>query len=91
MKEFDGSKGDWSYSKVTGTIRSDGGVVAELLINGSEDNNGVLMAAAPRLLEALQCLVQSYEDFRKKTVKDDRPQAYEIVKAKEVISEVLGK
>lgn len=90
MKEFKGSKGNWSYSKESGTIRGDGGLLAELLINGSEDVNGNLIAAAPDLLEALQCLVRSYEDFRKRTVKDDRPQAYEIVKARAAISKALG-
>lgn len=90
MKEFKGSKGNWSYSKESGTIRGDGGLLAELLINGSEDDNGTLIAAAPDLLEALQCLVRSYEDFRKRTVKDDRLQAYEIVKARAAISKALG-
>ncbi|WOJ04289.1 hypothetical protein [Citrobacter koseri] len=54
MEEFKGTKGNWSYSKETGTIRGDSGLLAELLINGSEDENGALMAAAPELLEALQ-------------------------------------
>ncbi|WP_414465263.1 hypothetical protein [Klebsiella michiganensis] len=53
MQEFKGTKGSWSYDEVTGTIRGDGGLLAELLINGSEDHNGVLMASAPELLEAL--------------------------------------
>jgi hypothetical protein len=47
MEDFKGTKGNWSYSKETGTIRGDGGLLAELLINGSEDDNGALMAAAP--------------------------------------------
>ncbi|MFH5159081.1 hypothetical protein [Enterobacter cloacae complex sp. 2024EL-00243] len=53
MEDFKGTKGNWSYSKETGTIRGDGGLLAELLINGSEDDNGALMAAAPDLLESL--------------------------------------
>lgn len=54
MEDFKGTKGNWSYSKETGTIRGDGGLLAEVLTNGSEDHNGTLMAAAPELLEALQ-------------------------------------
>ncbi|EFL8807635.1 hypothetical protein Q500_003034 [Escherichia coli] len=50
MEDFKGTKGNWSYSKETGTIRGNGGLLAELLINGSEDHNGTLMAAAPELL-----------------------------------------
>lgn len=62
MKEFEGTKGNWSYSQETGTIRGEGGLLAELLINGSEDDNGALMAAAPELLEALRQLRDYVED-----------------------------
>lgn len=63
MEEFKGTKGNWSYSKETGTIRGDGGLLAELLINGSEDDNGTLMAASPDLLEALQSLFDNYKQL----------------------------
>lgn len=63
MEDFKGTKGNWSYSKETGTIRGAGGLLAELLINGSEDHNGTLMAAAPELLEALQCLFENYKQL----------------------------
>ena len=63
MQEFKGTKGNWSYSKETGAIRGERGLLAELLINGSEDHNGTLMAAAPELLEALQCLFENYKQL----------------------------
>ncbi|EOZ9370707.1 hypothetical protein ACQYEI_001289 [Enterobacter hormaechei] len=63
MENFKGTKGNWSYSKETGTIRGDGGLLAELLINGSEDDNGTLMSAAPDLLDALQCLFDNYKQL----------------------------
>lgn len=58
MEEFKGSKGRWSYNEKTGTIRAEGGLLAELLINGREDDNGRVMAAAPYLLEALQNCIE---------------------------------
>lgn len=63
MEEFKGTKGRWVYSAETGTIRGDGGLLAELLINGSEDDNGTIMAAAPDLLDALQCLFDNYKQL----------------------------
>lgn len=54
MEEFKGTKGRWVYSAETGTIRGDGGLLAELLINGSEDDNGTLMAATPYQLNAVK-------------------------------------
>ncbi|HEC5315894.1 hypothetical protein [Citrobacter sp. Cf042] len=53
MEEFKGTRGNWSYSKGSGNIRGEGGILAELPINGSEDHNGTLMAAALELLEEL--------------------------------------
>lgn len=63
MEDFKGTKGNWIYSKEAGTIRGDGGLLAELLINGSEDDNGAIMAAAPDLLEALQSLFDNYKQL----------------------------
>lgn len=37
MEDFKGTKGNWLYSKETGTIRGDGGLLTELLINGVND------------------------------------------------------
>ena len=91
MKKFKGTKGDWSYSKETGTIRGDGGLLAELLINGLEDDNGIIMAAAPDLLEALQDMLSGWKYIREQHgdlygVGWDRAQD----KAQAAISKALG-
>lgn len=88
MEEFKGTKGNWSYSKETGTIRGEGGLLAELLINGSEDHNGTLMAAAPELLEALQLTEKAMADGRNVTY----PEWYGVInKARSAIKKAVGK
>lgn len=55
MKRFEGTPGEWNYSHARGEVVSKSeGLIAELVVNGREDNNGSLIAAAPDLLEALQ-------------------------------------
>ncbi|ECE6399625.1 hypothetical protein FNJ07_09645 [Salmonella enterica subsp. salamae] len=66
------------------------GIIADLMVNGKEDENGMLMAAAPDLLEALQCLVKSYDEFRARTGRGTKPQALELLKARAAISKALG-
>lgn len=57
MSEFKGSKGAWRYLSTFGEVKSDkSGLIADLVVNGKEDENGRLIAAAPELLEALQVL-----------------------------------
>ncbi|EPB4096284.1 TPA: hypothetical protein ACG0BQ_000633 [Klebsiella pneumoniae] len=85
MQEFKGTKGSWSYDEVTGTIRGDGGLLAELLINGSEDHNGVLMASAPELLEALKGLLVRVADD------EEYGPEHAITIAREAIKKALGK
>lgn len=88
MEEFKGTKGRWVYSAETGTIRGDGGLLAELLINGSEDDNGALMAAAPDLLEALQLTEKAMTEGRNITY----PEWYGVInKARAAIHKTLGK
>ncbi|EPZ8968991.1 hypothetical protein ACXYHU_001902 [Enterobacter hormaechei] len=88
MEEFKGTKGRWVYSAETGTIRGDGGLFAELLINGSEDHNGTLMAAAPELLEALQLTEKAMAEGRNVTY----PEWYGVInKARTAIHKALGK
>ena len=88
MEDFKGTKGNWSYSKETGTIRGDGGLLAELLINGSEDDNGALMAAAPDLLEALQLTEKAMAEGRNVTYQE----WYGVInKARAAIHKALGK
>lgn len=52
--------------------------------------NAHLIAAAPDLLKALQCLVKSYDDFRTRTGRDSKPQSPELLKAKAAIIKALG-
>lgn len=57
MKEFKGTHGEWNYSHARGEVVSKSeGLIAELVVNGREDNNGSLIAAAPDLLNELQKL-----------------------------------
>ncbi|MFZ5231522.1 hypothetical protein ACOY6S_12720 [Enterobacter bugandensis] len=62
MKEFKGTPGEWNYSHARGEVVSKSeGLIAELVVNGREDNNGSLIAAAPDLLEALQDALHAYD------------------------------
>ena len=55
MEGFKGTPGKWRYSSTWGDIKTEsGGLIAEVVVNGAEDENGALLAAAPELLEALQ-------------------------------------
>ncbi|EOW6807289.1 hypothetical protein ACP25C_10635 [Cronobacter turicensis] len=61
--KFKGTPGEWKYRGPLGEIYSeDHGVIADLLVNGKEDENGRLIAAAPDLLEALQEFVDLFPD-----------------------------
>lgn len=51
MSSFKGSQGEWRYSSELGEVKSDkSGLIADLVVNGLEDENGRLIAAAPELL-----------------------------------------
>ncbi|ELY4570470.1 hypothetical protein SM001_002280 [Cronobacter sakazakii] len=57
--KFKGTPGEWKYRGPLGEIYSeDDGVIADLLVNGKEDENGRLIAAAPDLLEALNSIME---------------------------------
>ena len=63
--KFKGTPGEWKYRGPLGEIYSeDNGVIADLLVNGNEDENGSLIAAAPDLLEALQLSVKAMQEGR---------------------------
>lgn len=84
MGEFKGSEGKWSYQAPLGEIKSDtDGLIADLVINGREDENGQLMAAAPELLEALQGMMEINR-------LDGDGQALKIRAAKDAIAKALG-
>lgn len=52
MTDFKGTPGKWKYSSTWGDIKTEnGGLIAEVVVNGNEDENGALLAAAPELLE----------------------------------------
>ncbi|MDT8853023.1 hypothetical protein RN053_21170 [Pantoea dispersa] len=58
MEGFKGTPGKWFYSDSLGEVKSlKGLLIADLIVNGKEDDNGRLIAAAPELLEALQAVV----------------------------------
>ncbi|CZY59658.1 hypothetical protein [Enterobacter hormaechei] len=103
MKEFKGTPGPWVASK---TDRSIGPVsrdddqsygmilpVAWVEFDGNDayqQANANLIAAAPDLFEALQCLVKSYDEFRTRTGRGTKPQALELLNARAAISKALG-
>lgn len=96
MSEFKGTPGPWfddSTSRclydVTG---QDGRTVIRIEPNDEVDDfNFMLISTAPELLEALQGLVESYDDFRKRKGKEGSPEANEIIKARSAIAKALGK
>lgn len=64
MKEFKGTKGEWTYLQQLGEVASKpSGLIADLVVNGEEDHNGRLIAAAPELFEALRQLRDYVEDM----------------------------
>ncbi|EPG4896162.1 hypothetical protein NM463_002268 [Citrobacter koseri] len=85
MKEFKGTPGEWHYSHARGEVVSKSeGLIAELVVNGQEDNNGSLIAAAPDLLEALQQLLEDVYS------NNDVVLGYRVNKARAAISKALG-
>jgi len=89
MQEFKGTGGVWSYSAALGEVKSDTeGLVAEMIVNGNEDQNGKLFASAPGLLEALVRLESWASTMHGHGVSysGDHP----IAKAKSAIAKALG-
>lgn len=53
MSEFKGTKGVWFYRpELCEVVCVGNGIIADVILNGSEDDNGRLITAAPILLEA---------------------------------------
>lgn len=89
MQEFKGSKGTWRYLPAFGEVKSEkSGLIADLVVNGNEDENGRLIAAAPELLECLVRLESWASTMHGHGViySGDHP----IAKAKSAISRALG-
>ena len=85
MSGFKGTPGKWSYQGPLGEIKSDtDGLIADLIVNGKEDENGQLMAAAPDLLEALQLIVSYHDDGNCVLHKED------VAMARAAIKKALG-
>lgn len=103
MEEFNGTPGPWFRDngraigpKSTEDDQSYGMVIPVGWVEFDHEvevqvANQQMMAAAPELLEALQLLVRSYEDFRKRKDKEASPEASEIIKARAAIYKALGK
>ncbi|WFL66408.1 hypothetical protein [Pantoea sp. X85] len=76
MNNFRGTKGKWSYSPALGEIKSDhAGLIADLVINGDEDENGMVMAAATDLLDVLQNIVTTDAEVLKILTPEQREAA----------------
>ncbi|WP_286863215.1 MULTISPECIES: hypothetical protein [Pantoea] len=89
MGQFKGSKGAWRYLPAFGEVKSDkSGLIADLIVNGKEDDNGQLIAAAPELLESLVRLESWASTMHGHGVSysGDHP----IAKAKSAIAKALG-
>lgn len=88
MKEFEGTKGEWTYLQELGEVVSKpSGLIADLVVNGDEDHNGRLIAAAPALLEALQLAQKAMAEGRNVTY----PEWYGVInKARAAIIKALG-
>lgn len=89
MSEFKGSKGTWRYLSTLGEVKSDkSGLIADLVVNGKEDENGRLIAAAPELLESLVRLESWASTMHGHGISysGDHP----IAKAKTAIAKALG-
>lgn len=85
MKEFKGTPGEWNYSHARGEVVSKPeGLIAELVVNGREDNNGSLIAAAPDLLAALQLIISYHDDGNCELHSED------VAMARAAISKALG-
>ncbi len=87
MKEIKVTPGEWNYSHARGEVVSKSeGLIAELVVNGHEDDNGSLIAAAPDLFEALQNIV--------KEAKNPKGELYDLLlvigEAQAAISKALG-
>lgn len=85
MEGFKGTPGKWFYSDSLGEVKSlKGLLVADLIVNGKEDDNGRLIAAAPELLEALQGLLIRVADD------EEYGPDHAITKARAAIVKALG-
>ena len=91
MTEFKGTCGNWSYLDALGEIRSDiGGLIADLIVNGKEDANGRLIAAAPELLEALQLVMAEQSGHEKSCGHNGFTCTCPYDKAESAIAKALG-
>ncbi|EOL9071652.1 hypothetical protein ACM92W_002469 [Cronobacter turicensis] len=83
--KFKGTPGEWKYRNPLGEIYSeDHGVIADLLVNGKEDENGRLIAAAPDLLDVLQLILSYHEDGNCQLHKED------VALARAAIAKAIG-
>lgn len=91
MSEFKGTQGTWSYFVMLGEVRSsDGDLLADMVVNAEEDENGRLMAAAPELLEALKDVLLAFEEVLMDEYSTEPEDNECCVKARAAIKKALG-
>jgi lactate dehydrogenase-like 2-hydroxyacid dehydrogenase len=97
MKEFKGTPGPWNYCAEEPdwvTDSNDNIAVARVTRYNTDAEaqhaNAKLISAAPELLEALQSLINDYDDFRERTGHTNNPQNKMILNAKSAIKKALG-
>lgn len=87
MKKFKGRGGPWHYDDELSGVYSES---CRFVCDVTDKDNGILIAAAPELLEALQELISGYEDREQSGMFDMLVHGDLIEKANAAINKALG-